>query len=245
LAIAILTLLFASCAGPPLPSFTYPNGTDSEGRPRPLRFLTLPCNVAIPLPEVLESAENDVMGALVAFLRNRGDSIEIFPPERAHNLWRTIVAEVERSTTLAHGYESARQVFVSHISASSSFDVLIMPTLVYRDTEIIPRQRQVKWDGVIRRYQVVNYSDKAKRLQLAPSITPVIPGVSFYLVLLSPDGTPIFRQYGGLDITHDVDLANSEFTMTSDLVRRERILVDTEYLKEGIAVAFDPYLPRD
>jgi hypothetical protein len=243
-AIAIFALFAASCVAPFSPHFSYAHGTDTKGRPRPQHFLILPCNVTVPVPGILENTTGDVLGALVGFLRDRGDSIELLSPNRAHELWRASVAEVEGSTTLTHDYKSAVQVFVSRVRELASFDVLIMPSVVYRDTEVKAKQRQVKWDGVIRRYRVINYSEKAKKTQLATSIAPVIPGVSLHLVLFSPDGTSIFEKYGGIDLSHDVDLKRSEITMTSDLAFRERLLRDAEYLREGIAVAFDPYLPR-
>ena len=73
----------------------------------------------------------------------------------------------------------------------------------------------------------------------------MIPGVSFSLALFSPDGDLIFEKYGGLDIVHDVDMDKAEFTMTSDLAPRERILGKNRYVQEGIASAFHPYIPRD
>jgi hypothetical protein len=244
-AIAIFALFAASCVAPFSPRFSYAHGTDAKGRPRPQHFLILPCNVTVPAPGILENTTGDVLGALVGFLRDRGDSIELLGLNRAHELWRASVAEVEGSTTLTHDYKTAVQVFVSRVRELASFDVLIVPSLVYpRETEVKAKQRQVKWDGVIRRYRVINYSEEAKKSQLAASISPVVPGVSLHLVLLSPDGTSIFEKYGGIDLIHDVDLKRSEITMTSDLALRERLFGDAEYLREGIAVAFDPYLPR-
>ena len=103
----------------------------------------------------------------------------------------------------------------------------------------------VKWDGAIRRYDIINYSDRGKKAKLSASISPVIPGVSLYLAVFGPEGDSIFEKYGGLDLIHDVDLKNSEFTMSSGLALQEKLLVDTDNLRDGIAVALEPYIPSD
>jgi hypothetical protein len=242
--IAILAIFSGSCASPP-PDYPYANGMDSEGRPAPQRFLILPLNLTVPLKDWLESRKGDVLDALITYLRDRGNSIDFLDSNPGHKLWRASVAEVESSTTLEHDYETAVQRFVARLGESFTFDALIMPALVYRDTKIIVRQRQVKWDGVIRRYSIVNYSDRAKKLKLATSISPALPGLSLHVIVFTREGVSIFENYGGIDLTHEVDLKNAEHTMTSDLALREELLADSDYLKQGIAVAFDPYLPRD
>ena len=205
----------------------------------------MPFNVTVPLMDLLQDSTADVLGALIGFLRDRGNSIEILEPETARELWHASIVEVENSSTLADDYEAAIRVFTKHLGESASYDALIMPALVYRDTQIVPKQRQVKWDGVIRRYRVINYSDRAKKQKLAASISPTLPAVSLHVVVFTPGGDSIFEKYGGLDITHDIDLKHSEITMTLDFTLRERLLVDTDNLQEGFAVAFDPYFPRD
>ena len=241
--IALLAVVSGSCT--PAPTYSYPQGVDSEGHPAPQRFLLTPFNLNVPLVDHLQGVTGNVLSAFIGYLRDRGHSIEILERDRAMDLWRASIAEIENSSTLANDYETVVRLFVTHISESTSFDALIMPSLVYRDTKIRIRERQVKWDGVVRRYRVINYSERGKKLKLAGSISPVMPAVSLYVAAFTPEGDSIFEKYGGLDLTHDVDLTGSEFTMTSDLVPRGSLLVDTDNLQEGIAVALDPYLPRD
>jgi hypothetical protein len=241
----LLALLSVSCAGPPPPDFKYAHGADADGYPRPQRFLVLPFNMTIPVSNDLKARQGDVFGELVGYLRGRGNEIKVMDSFRARKLWSASIADVEASGAATHGYDAAIALFASRASQVASFDALIMPSLVYRDTKIKVDQRIVKWDGVIRRYDIVNYSDKGKRLGLSSVISPVIPGVSLYLVILTPDGEKVFEKYGGISITHDVDLTKSEVTMTSELKLMERRLFESDHVRQGIEIVFDPYLPRD
>lgn len=241
ISIALLAICSWACA--PALSFPYAHGTDSDGNPAPQHFLVLPFNLAVRVPEGLEGTTDDMFSAIAGYLRDRGNSIETISPSAAREQWSSSIAEVEASDTRKHDFETAMRVFIERDRESRSFDAVIVPSLVLRGTEI--RKRQVKWDGVIRRYDVVNLSDEAKKRKISQEVSPEFSGVSIHVTVFGADGESIFQGYGGLDLAHDLDMNNVERTMRARLSLRSKLLKNGEYLREGIALAFDPYLPRD
>ncbi len=239
--IAVLVICSWACA--PAPSFPYAHGTDSKGNPAPQHFLVLPLNLAVPVPEGLEGSTDDIFSAIAGYLRHRGNSIETISPTAAREKWRSSIAEVEASGAPKRDFETAMRVFIERDRKSRSFDAVIVPSLVLRETEI--RKRQVKWDGVIRRYTVVNLSDEAKKKKISDAISPEFSGVSLHVTVFNSDGELIFQAYGGLDLAHDLDMDDAERTMRARLTFKSKLLKNGKYLREGIALAFDPYLPRE
>ena len=240
---SIAALAFYAWACASAPSFPYAHGTDSEGNPAPQHFLVLPLNLTVHVPNGLEGAPDDIFSAVAGYLRDRGNSIETISPKAARERWRSSIAEVEASDTGKHDFEAAVRAFVERARKSRSFDAVIMPALVFRETKI--RKRRVKWDGIVRKYEIVNLSEEAKKKKLTNDVSPVFSGVSLHVMVFGDDGDSIFQGYGGLDLAHDVDMYNVERTMRAKLALKSELLKNGKNLREGIAHAFDPYLPRE
>jgi hypothetical protein len=47
-----------------------------------------------------------------------------------------------------------------------------------------------------------------------------------------------------LDLVHDVDMASTEFSMNPRVSLKEKLLNERDHVREGLEVAFDPYLPK-
>jgi hypothetical protein len=239
--IAVLAVCSWACA--PAPTFPYAHGVDGNGNPAPQHFLVLPLNVAVRVPAGLEGTTDDVFSAVATYLRDRGNSIETISPETALEQWRSTIAEVAASATLKHDFYTAMRVFIERARESKKFDALIMPALVLRDAE--SRERMIKWDGVIRKYEIVNLSEEAKKQKISSQLAPVFTGVSLHVIVFGTSGDVIFEGYGGLDLAHDLDMTGAEVTMRAKLSMRSELLTNTRNLREGTAYAFDPYLPRE
>jgi hypothetical protein len=182
-----------------------------------------------------------MFGAIAGYIRDRGDTIETISRREATARWAASIVEVQESEALEDNFEVAMSAFVTHVAEDRSFDAVILPSIVYRNTKT--RDRTVKWDGVFRKMKVVNLSDEAKKKGLARALNLDISGVSLHVMVFSPEGDLIFQKYGGLDLAHDVDMANVEFTMSPRLSLKAKLLKDSDHLSEGIERAFDPYLP--
>jgi hypothetical protein len=238
--IAVLAVLAFACAhGFRDPNSRYANHADAD---KPRHFMVLPINLTIKTPPELSPVLNDMFGAVVGYIRDRGDTIETVSRKEATAQWAASIIEVKESEALEDNFESAMRAYVTHLAETRSFDAVISPSIVYRSTKT--RDRRVKWDGVFRRMKIVNLSDEAKNKGLARSLSVEIHGVSLHVMVFDPEGDLIFQKYGGLDLVHDVDMAGAEFTMNPGLSLKDGLLKDSDHLSEGIGVAFDPYLPR-
>jgi hypothetical protein len=149
---------------------------------------------------------------------------------------------VKKSEVLRDNFEAAMRAYVTYLAGTRSFDAVIAPSIVYRNTNT--KERRVKWDGVFRKYKIINLSDEAKNKGLGRSLSLNISGVSLHVMVFDPKGDLIFQKYGGLDLAHNVDMANAEFTMNPRLSLKEELLKESDHLNEGIGEAFDPYIPR-
>jgi hypothetical protein len=61
--------------------------------------------------------------------------------------------------------------------------------------------------------------------------------------VFSAQGERVFEGMGGLDFIHDIDLAPARQSYHYDLRRKVRLLGDPKLVREGVEIAFGPYLP--
>ncbi len=219
-----------------------PRKFDPADADKPRHFMVLPFNVTIKTPPEFSPALNDMFSAVAGYIRDRGDTLETISWEDATAQWARSIIEVQESEALENNFETAMRVYVVHLGETRSFDAVISPSIVYRTTKT--RDRTVKWDGVFRKMKVINLSQEAKNKGLKRKIAVAISGVSFHVMVFDPDGDLIFQKYGGLDLAHNIDMTGAEFTMSPRLSLKEDFLKESDHLREGLGVAFDPYLPR-
>ncbi len=238
--IAALAVFASACVhGSGGPNSRYVNRGDS-GEPR--HFVVLPVNLTIKAPPEFSPVLDEMFGAIAGYIRDRGDTLETFSRKEMTAQWAESIVKVKESEALDNNFETAMRVYVKHLAETHSFDAVISPSLVYRNTKT--RDRTVKWDGVFRKMKVVNLSDEAKTKGLARALVINISGVSLHVMVFSPGGELIFERYGGLDLAHNVDMTGAEFTMSPRLSLKEDLLKERDHLSEGIGVAFHPYLPK-
>lgn len=238
--IAALTILAFSCVHGC--GGKNPRKFDPADADKPRHFMVLPLNVTIKIPHEFAPVLSDMFSAVAGYIRDRGDTLETISWKDATAQWAKSIIEVQESEALENNFETAMRVYVAHLGKTHSFDAVISPSIVYRNTKT--RDRTVKWDGVFRKMKVINLSQEAKNKGLKRKIAVAISGVSFHVMVFNPDGDLIFQKYGGLDLAHNVDMAGAEFTMSPRLSLKEDLLKESDHLREGLGVAFDPYLPR-
>lgn len=238
--IAVLAVFaFACIHGSGDPNSRYENLGDADG---PRHFVVLPINLTIKTSPEFSPVLDEMFGAIAGYIRHRGNTLETLSRQDATADWKASIKEVKKSDALDNNFKSAMRVFVARLAGTTSFDALIVPSIVYRDTKI--RERTIKWDGVFRKMKIVNVSDEARKKGLSRSVSVEIAGVSLHVMVFDPGGDLVFQKYGGLDLAHDVDMANVEFTMAPKLSLKEDLLKDSDYVREGIGEAFAPFLPK-
>ena len=100
-------------------------------------------------------------------------------------------------------------------------------------------RRLVKWDGAIVRVRDV----EDEELRIPEAFSGKVSAVSLNVMIFDAGGERLFERNGGVDLAHDLWLgAGEDGTLNATL--RDPILEERRYLREGVALAFSPYLRR-
>jgi hypothetical protein len=130
--------------------------------------------------------------------------------------------------------EQALGLLARNLAGQREFDVMLVPNLVIEQTRF--GGLNVIWHGVKRRQPVESGAD-AKIF--ASSLSGMAEVLSLHVRIWSSAGEKVFESFGGLDVSNVIHLEGQNFT----LVPRGDLFHDPDLLREGIAIALDPYLP--
>jgi hypothetical protein len=219
-----------------------------EGAPGVERFLLGPANLFVSLRAELEAGVEPIQEEIVAYLRQHGRRVDRLPLTDGRRLWEESIAEAKRSGAPLR-FQSTAAVFARSLSETHEFQALVMPSLLYHFVRV--RHRRATWDGVDRRMKVVNLpahkSGRGDNLLVKAlggiGMSSDVPVTSLHLVVLSREGQVVFEGRGGLDFVQEIDLKEFMKTYRIDVHARADLLQDREILREGIGIAFTPYLP--
>ena len=208
----------------------------------------LPLNALLSLPPEFDGAARRVYRAVRRHLLSCGVEIVHFSLGEARSLWNEGANSSRADGPIdgdpIHGY-------VQRLHAVRRFDVLVVPSLVYREGRIRYPSYRVGWDGVERKLQVAGYVHTHGSIYLMSEIRGKMPAVSLHLAVHDARGEEIFDSFGGIDLVHEVDLGTPG--RTEDLTQRPEIptwdlrlrrdrLTDLGAIREGVAMAFTPYM---
>ena len=71
-----------------------------------------------------------------------------------------------------------------------------------------------------------------------------VPVVSLHVRVFGADGELTFENYGGVDLAHTFLFQRADDGGGLRVELRDPVLGERPFLREGVEVAFDPYLPR-
>jgi hypothetical protein len=223
-------VLWVACAGGQGPS-------DGEGG---LRVAIAPLNLATPVAPGLEDAEGRVGDELIRYLQGRGAHVGIVHRDDALRTWDQALRLLgDRITDPEERLASVAAVFTLALREQGTFefDLLVFPSLVFRDARV--RGRTASWDGVRRRLRV-RASRDASSLPFFRDWDGEISGLSLQVEVYEPDGRHVFEGFGGLDLTHDPVLVGS--AVAPRMLPQAEILENPEHVREGVARALGPYV---
>jgi len=208
-------------------------------------------NLAIPLGADLADAAESVQWELIRYLQAHGARVAVIYAPDASALWRETEEALSPPGSDRPPPEAIASAFARAVEAESPYDRLVMPSLVYRDARVEGRVAQ--WDGVRRRIRFVPGLPEAatpdvvqameNRIEASPSSREVrgkITGLSFHTLVFDGQGKLVFQGLGGLDLVHVV--REGKGAEGSSLRLQPQLLADAANVREGIAVALDPYL---
>jgi len=245
-AAAVLAALLASAcaANAPQPRIA----PEQQGAPGVRSFLLGPANLAIALRPELESGVEPVQHEIARYLRAQGRSVEALPLHEGRERWAAAIDEAKRAAPKL-SYAGVAEIFTRRLAETREFQALVLPSLLLDRTTV--RHRKATWDGVERRIRVVNVPHRgAGRADNAlvdgmsiGSLNASVAVASLHVSVFSEQGRGVFEGRGGLDLLEEVDMKDAARTLHFQLALRGDLLQDRKLLREGVAVAFSPYLP--
>ena len=216
----------------------------TRSAPHATRFAVLLPNSLVPVPSELSGATDLVLGQITRYLAAQGRERGVIDPLDAQRLWPASIAEASESGSVSHDFDGAMKIFARKLGGPAAFDALVVPSLVYREGRL--RNRLVKWDGVVRRLSAVGeeppLGEEAE--PIPESFEAMLPVVSLHVMVFGASGELLFENYGGVDLAHSFTFEpGAEGGLRVAL--RDPVLGERRFLREGVKIAFDPYLPRD
>jgi hypothetical protein len=213
-----------------------------EGAPGVEIFLLLPMNVVITLVPELEDAAAILETEVAEFLRQNGRAVHELSFGEARSEWVAAAKEVtSRGWELSFDRNVA--VFAERMLQSHDFDAMVMPAVIGRDIRVSGSFG--RWDGVSRRFPTRN-EPRLKPGQsggvVGHGFAGTFMGASLHVMVFTRDGSRVFEGRGGLDFVHYADLSTALETWRWEIHRRDDFLEDPEIVREGIRLAFEPYL---
>jgi hypothetical protein len=200
-----------------------------------------PLNVVVPLPAGLAPGTAFVEAELSAYLEAHGKRVERVPPGDARADWLAS-AQALRAEVGEEGmsFDGAGRLLARRLRAERRFDALVLPWLALRTAKV--RGRTVSWDGVTRTLELASPSPRSPALLADFAAQAAAP--SLQLAVFSAGGAKIFEGTGGLDLVHELVIAGDPPRVDARPRPPAEIFSERSAIREGVAVAFDPFLPR-
>jgi len=242
LGLALLAASALACISAPPHAYTIER--DHAGAPGVATILMLPLNVTAPLPHELEEAAPRVEGMIAEYLLRTGRKVESIEYVDARSAWAAAARGTLESTGEAD-FATALSELARNLHEIHDFDTLIIPNLLMREARIYGGSRYALWDGVKRPLRMADEATDHSGFNVMTTITGGIPGVSLHVTAHDPAGNKVFNSIAGLDLIHDFSFVSAGDGVrgieTATPLRAER-LTDETLVREGIDIAFDPYL---
>ena len=237
--LALAIIGFAACASDPENQLT----PGYEGAPGAKRFLVCAPNTVIALPAEMQASTQALREQVDAYLKFHERDAQWLDLYQSKQVWGEAL-----SAAKAAGTVEKTPVYVANALAKQyQFDALVMPSLIVHKTRAT--DSGASWDGVSKRMEVLNpprrpagrgQSTRADGIQYG-GISGDVMVTSVHVLVFTREGERVFEGRGGINFVHDIDM--SQVGKKGQWAFRLRDFArDLEALREGIAIAFHPYL---
>lgn len=209
------------------------------------RILLGPLNLLVALRPEIQSGARATDQEIVAYLERQDRAVERVGLVEGRETWRRAIADAKAAG--APSEASAR--FVRRLSERHDFDALVLPSLLLHQVPM--DASNASWDGVSRRMRMLNKpvfrSSAMDQSTLADGVAyGGISGkawvTSLHVLVLARDGQRVFEGRGGIEFLYAIDLINGARGPSYNLIPNGSLFVDRTTLREGVVLAFAPYL---
>jgi hypothetical protein len=210
------------------------------------KLLILPLNVVAVMPSDLEAMSPIVWEELEVYLRGYGMQLKTVSFRDARRLWLSSVQRVRTGEKGARaGYDDAARVLVLELAQHAEFDTVIAPSLYIRKARV--EGKTATWDGVERALEIEAYGREARGIATNTPLEGAAPAASLHAVVLDAKGRKLQETLGGLELLVRVRVrwpGPGSGEPTFQFVTRTDLFANREHVREGIAEALAPFLPR-
>ena len=233
----IAALLFGCAAGNQLaPGF-------QPGAPDVKKILVCAPNTVIALPAEIQGASEPLHEEIDAYLRHHGREVQWLDLYESQRAFGEALARAKQQDQV----DKTAELFAGELAKTHHFDALVMPSILLHEIRVLDNSG--RWDGVARRMRVANMPpippggwgilEKGVR---AGGYSGKAAVTSVHVLVLSPTGARVFEGRGGVEFVQEIDLAAKDFRFAMPV--RDDLFEDGDALREGIVLAFDPYLAK-
>jgi hypothetical protein len=237
---ALLTLVcvFSGCASDPENTLASPI---YAGAPGVKRFLVCAPNTVVALPAELQGATGPLREQVDAYLHFHDRDAQWLDLYESKRLWTEALGAAKAQGAI----EKTPAYFAREAAEHYEFDAIVMPSILLHKTRAT--DNNASWDGVSRRMQILN----APRRPTGRAQSTLADGIAFggisgevlvtsvHVLIFTREGERVFEGRGGVGFVHDVDVSVKKNSWS---LRVRDPVIDVDSLREGIAIAFDPYL---
>jgi len=235
----LLVALLLGCTAPA----AYTLAPGHENAPGVRRVLLCPLNVALALPTEISSGAAPVYQAIEAYLGSQGLEVKTLGLTEARASWRRAVVEANES-----GAQDASGLLAKDLGKRVGFDAVVIPALILRSVRVTDNSGT--WDGVRRQVSMVNLPHRGRGVEADTfskgialgGISGSVMAASLYVLAYLPDGQRVFEGVGGFDFVQEADLGGA-YRRSWELVSNPSLMYRPDVLREGVQIAFGPYLP--
>jgi hypothetical protein len=212
------------------------------GAPGVRKFLVCAPNTVITLPAELQGGSERLRAEIDAYLRHHARDVEWLDLYESQQAFGQALARAkEQGDTDRTG-----ALFAEELAKTHTFDALVMPSIVLHEIRVLDNSG--RWDGVSRWIRIANrppipaggWGTMEKGVR-AGGYTGEAAVTSVHLLVLSRVGARVFEGRGGVEFVNEIDLAAKDWRFAVRV--RDDLFEDGGALREGIVLAFDPYLP--
>lgn len=164
-------------------------------------------NAVVPLPDEMEPVAPIAAKELRLALAARSNPIKTLPGDTWRRRWRESSQRIQQRAaqgTAALGFDDAAAELARSLAPEEPFDLLLLPSLVSRDAEIV--KRRARWDDISRPLEYEVEGLRARNVASSYPLQGTIPAVSLHLAVFDARGRKVAERLGGLALMRRVQV---------------------------------------
>ena len=232
--------LLTGCASPGINETAYPYflNEDLMAERAPRKIIVTNENFGSPSKKYLREYENQIDQVVIDKLKAAGYAVESRQPFEA--AWRRAVRKYGspydpyslQINTMA--FRRVIATVLNELKETTDVDALVFTDLL--EQQIVFRsgnQRVAKWHGVSRKPRYTAGNTLSESFNWAEPV----PAASLRVIIYTLEGELLFRSFGGLEVTRELNARKERF------VRRDKLFSRSENVDQGVRAALQPLVP--